>query len=227
MKKGIALLLAIAMCACLFACGKDTVSGETQAPNTNNQGGTTAEQTEGAAETTAPVTQPVTQPGLALSDNLEDFTVSIDGSVYQFPCSVQSMLDDGWQSGLGDQLYTREVEPNEDIQFAIFRGDIEDSRPVFINVYNPGKSTRTVNECIIIQITEQNDKTEVILAGDFKLSDSLTLDDIIAQYGEGSSEESNGENWYKYYFDSGYYVFVIKDGHLSWWDIIIRESAVE
>lgn len=226
MKKWIALLLAAMMCLSLCACGEDTPDKTQPNETVNNQGGANAP-TDGQTDGTGEATTPTTQPGLELSDDLSDFTVSIDGSVYQFPCSVQSMLDDGWQSGLGDQLYTREVEADEDIQFAIFRGNIEDSRPVFINVYNPGKSARTINECIVIQITEESDKTEVILAGDFKLSNSLTLEDIIHQYGEGSSEESHGENWYKYYFDSGYYVFVIKDGHLSWWDIIIRESAAE
>lgn len=221
MKKLIALLLAVLMCLSLCACGKDSASVETQAPPNQPQNTNPAPEQNNTAPTEGGNTETPSKPGIALSDDLADFTVSIDGTVYQFPCSVQSMLDDGWKSGLGDQLYTREVEPDEDIQFALFRGEIEDSRPIFIHAYNPGKSARPINECMIVQITEESDKTEVILAGGFKLSDNLTLEDIIDQYGEGSSEESHGENWYKYYFDSGYYVFVIKDGHFSWWDIIL------
>ena len=226
MKKLIALLLAALMCLSLCACGEDDTPGETlatQAPGgsiDSTIGNTESEQAGSDAETTAPTTA----PGLELSDDLADFTVSIDGTVYQFPCSVQTMLDDGWNTGFGDQIYTREVEPGDVTQFAIYRGENEDRRFVFIDVYNPGTSVCTINECMIIQIVKQGEETEIILANDFKLSNSLTPEDIITQYGEDYSLDQGS---YYYRFDNGRYIFEIVDGHLQRWQIIINESAVE
>lgn len=226
MKKLIALLLAALMCLSLCACGKDDTPGETlstQAPGgsiDSTAGNNESEQPGSNEETNAPTTA----PSLTLSDDLADFTVSIDGTVYQFPCSVQTMLDDGWNTGFGDQIYTREVEPDGKTQFTVYRGDGEDRRSVFVDVYNPGTSARTINECMINIIVKEDEKTEVILAGDFKLSGSLTPVDIIAQYGEDYSLK---QGIYTYRFDKGRYLFETEDGHLTYWQIIINESAVK
>ena len=227
MKKLIALLLAVVLCVSICACGNETASGETVAPQAGGEDTVPATDDAGVdetrpaenEETTAP-----TQPGLELSDDLGDFTVSIDGDIYQFPCSVQTMLDDGWQSGFEDQIYSREVEAGDKTQFAMFRGEGDDRRFVFIDVYNLGTSSCTINECMILQIVKQGEEAEVILAGDFKLSNSLTADDIIAQYGEDYSLDQGA---YYYRFDKGYYIFEIIDGNLIQWQIILHKSAVE
>lgn len=227
MKKVVALLLAVAMCACLCAHGEGEQPNESQsipstgtpAGNESEPGETTTPATESASFTSA-VTESVSDQG----DDLADLVVSIDGSVYQLPCTVQLLLDDGWQLTSDDQLRTKEkqIYPYNDVQFVLFRGEEDDFRRIYIYAYNYGTSACSINECTafrIAAINGINDSAEVILAGGFKLNDSLTLDDIIAQYGEGVPEDQLGDIWYMYYFEKGIYTFAIKDNYLTWWSI--------
>ena len=113
MKKVVALLLAVAMCACLCAHGEGEQPNESQsipstgtpAGNESEPGETTTPATESASFTSA-VTESVSDQG----DDLADLVVSIDGSVYQLPCTVQLLLDDGWQLTSDDQLRTKEKQ---------------------------------------------------------------------------------------------------------------------
>lgn len=220
MKKGFSLFLAITICAWLFAgCADDGAA----APSTGAVAG--IESTPPATESLPSTTEPIDSE-LALTNDLADLIVSIDGSVYQLPCTVQSLLDDGWQSNLGEEIYTKEIHPNRDISFHLFRGEEDESRRIYAVARNLGDSACPVNECTIVRIAAANlvsDSAEAILAGGFKLSDDLTLDDIIAQYGEGVPKEQLDEIWYHYGFESGYYVFSIDDNRLTWWQITCRE----
>lgn len=221
MKKGFSLFLAITMCAWLFAGCTDEGSA---APSTGTVAGN--ESTPPAAETLPPTTTESAESELALTNDLADLIVSIDGTVYQLPCTVQTLLDDGWQSDLGEEIYTKELNRSRDISFHLFRGEKDSCRRIYVVAHNLGDSACPINECTIVRIAAANlvsDSAEAILAGGFKLSEDLTLDDIIAQYGEGVPKEQLDEIWYHYGFESGYYVFSIDDNRLTWWQITCRE----
>lgn len=229
MKKVAALFLAIAMCACLLACGKDEMPNESQpVSNTGTPTGNESEPGEATAPATEsmPSTPALTESELTLTNDLADLIVSIDGSVYQLPCTVQSLLDDGWQLDLGKKSDTQEINPSRDISLHLYRGEKDEYRGIYVVARNLGDSACPINECTIVRIAAVNlvsDSAEAIFAGDFQLSEDLTLDDIIAQYGEGTPKDQMGDIWYHYGFERGYYVFAIEDNHLSWWQITCRE----
>lgn len=216
MKRPVALFLAALMCLSLFGCGSESSSGKTAAPVTPGAADQAATETPAPAESESSDPEPT--PGIALSDDPADFTVSIDGTVYQFPCSVQSLLDDGWESISGDSFYTMEVNPGINLQTYMYREKDKDHRAdLSIMVSTPGDSACPANECVITYITQAyDDSTEVILAGGFKLTHDLTLADITAQFGEGQCENLY---YYRYTFDTVEYTFKIQDDHLNWWTI--------
>lgn len=217
MKRPAALLLAALMCLSLFGCGSESSSGNTAAPGTPGAADHSSTETPAPAEQES--TEPEPTPGIALSDDLADFTVSIDGTVYQFPCSVQSLLDDGWQSVSGDSFYTMEVSPGRSVQTYIYREKGKDHRAdLSIIVNTPGDSACPATECVITYISQAyDDETEVILAGGFKLTQDLTLADITDRFGEGQWDSRN--IYYQYTFATVKYTFKIKENHLDWWSI--------
>lgn len=228
MKKLIALLLAVLMCLSLCACGEDSESGETQAPNTSDHSSTTAPtagQTDGAVETTAPVTQPTTQPGLALSDDLADFTVSIEGVVYQLPCGVDQLLNNGWSEG---REYTYEVKAGDTVTMELYLNDTNKS--IGVEVFNPGTETRTYNECIIRQIKESTfgGDCEVLIAGGFDVHAADTYQTVTGALGGEENEHYNNSTSYGLYYqyENGHYLFQNLDESAHTWAIIIEWGAL-
>ena len=194
MKKLIALLLAAVMCLFLCACGEDT-SDKTQSSETVNHSNSTIapniEPTDGTGETTAPTTQPVTKPGIALSDSWADFTVSIDGTVYQFPCAVQTFLDDGWQPSLEWVLEDGYmVEPGQTSNVDVYRKS--DSETIFLLVYNPGKKACKFNECTVFGVQlSSSTNVAVEFSGGLKLGTTITAEGMLAM-DEGFRDDGYG-----------------------------------
>ena len=191
MKKWSTLFLAVLMCLSLCACGGNSTSGDVQGDNqttTSSEDNAVAEQTEPVAteSTAAPA-----QPSLEMSDDWADFTVSIDGTVYQFPCAVQTFLDDGWQPRLEWVLEDDYmVEPGQTANVDIYRKS--DSETIFLLVYNQGNKACKFNECTVfgVQLSSSNN-VAVEFSGGLKLGATVTAEDMLAM-DEGFRNEGFG-----------------------------------
>ena len=99
LRNALVLLLAALL---LTACGGKDTGGESQpaASGLGKADQTAADEvgnvTEDKKEDTKEEEKTPAREKIAMSDKLEDFTVSLNGVVYQFPCEVQVFLDDGW-----------------------------------------------------------------------------------------------------------------------------------
>ena len=214
MKKWIALLLAAVMCLSLCACGGNSASGETQAPAENNQGSTntpTAGQTEGTPETTAPTTQ----PGIPLSDDLSDFTVSIDGVVYQLLCSPLVFFNNGWLPEMDWVLEDDYLYPGDSTGIMVLYKEGE-NKEIGLRVCNTSKNDKPLSKCIVIGIyNEMDTDVEFTLGGGFALTNNTTDETVFSVMGKDYTD--NNGDWYDYLIDgtgTGHYEFSFKDGHL-------------
>lgn len=214
MKKLIALLLATVMCLSLVACGEDT-PGETVAdPNQNVQSGNedpNATQDDNTNDDTANDNDASDDaaPGITLSDDLADFTVSIDGTVYQFPCSVQTFLDDGWQI-VQKQVLAEDylVEPGKTANTSAYRKS--DSETIFLQIYNPGQKACKFSECTVfgVQLDALNN-VPVEFSGGLKLGDAITTQEMLS-IDERIYAQDNGV--VRFVISGKVYNFHIEDG---------------
>lgn len=229
MKKLIALLLAALMCLSLCACGEDEKPAETPSMQNNNTGISSGNENE-SGEATAPATEstPATtapsEPGLELSDDLADFTVSIEGVVYQLPCGVDQLLNNGWSEG---REYTYEVAANKSGALELWN---EAGKSIRIAVWNPGPDPKTYNECMIWKIGESiwasdSEDATVLVAGGFEISADFSEQEVIAAFGGEENEHYNNTTSYglNYDYETGNYLF---KGQSESWNITVSYDAI-
>lgn len=233
MKKLITLLLAVLMCVSLCACGGDAEPSESQSAqnpgtstngsNENGSGETTTQGTESTPNTTDPVT-----PGIPLSDDLADFTVSIDGVVYQLPCSPQVFFDNGWLPESAWVLEDDYVYPGDSTGSLDLYKEGE-NKEIGLRICNLSKNDKPLRECIVIEIYNEVDTdVEFVLSGGFSLRTNVTDQDVFDAFGsEYSHNEFNGD-WYEYTFPGkGSYTFTIKEGYLAYFSIELAAAIYE
>ena len=201
-KKTLALLLAIGCTVSIVACGTTgddatSASEETIATASGETGQNTEEEQKALKE---PAEVPVD-----LSDNLYDFQVAINGTVYQFPMWYSDMETLGWQfkgrlSGtLGADEYTREKWWKEGIN-------------IYTSLYNPSINTIAYSESIVcsIELTDRdlgNCDWDIILPGGIQWKVS-SYDDIIAAYGDPSYEREDDTSYDLRYDFASYHQYV-------------------
>lgn len=219
MKRLIALLLAVLMCLCLCACGEDDTSGEapaTKAPGgsiDSTTGNTESEQAGSDEETTAPTTA----PGLELSDDLADFTVSIEGVVYQLPCSPQVFLDNGWLPESDWVLEDDYMYPG-DSQGSLDLYKEGENKEIGLRICNLSNNEKPLSEIIVIGIYNEVDTdVEFTFGGGFAVTDNVTENTVFSVMGSDYTHNEFNGDWYDYSLPGkGSYEFAIKDGVLSY-----------
>lgn len=241
MKKWIAMLLAVVMCFALAACGGSSSTpesiapapessqptGEPEAPVQSDAG--SSEDTEAPAESETPA-QPEPEPeepGIELSSDLADFTVSIEGVVYQLPCGVDQILNDGWSEG---REYTYEVKADGTCKLELWN---ENNKSISVTVFNPSSKAKLYSDCMILEITPSiwasaSEDAVVLIAGGFDLNANLTNEAVIGAFGGEENEHYNNSSSYGLYyeFDIGHYLFTNLGESSAQWAIKIDKSAI-
>lgn len=223
MKKLIALLMAVLTCVALCACVEDTDSSEpavSAAESVGSVSGTTDSKAEESTESSA-------EPGISLSDDLADFTVSIEGVVYQLPCGVEQLLNNGWTH---EKASTFEIAAEKTGMLELWNGS---DKSVSITVYNPGPDTKTYNECMILEITESiwasdSQDAEVLIAGGFDVNNNMTTEAVTAAFGADENEHYHNSDSYGLYYeyDLGHYLFADLDEAAAKWSIKLNKSVI-
>lgn len=229
MKKLITLLLAVLMCLSLCACGEDDApdgSQSAQNPATGNEGSTTQsipQGTESIQETTAPAV-----PGLELSDDLADFTVSIEGVVYQLPCSPQVFLDNGWLPESDWVLEDDYMYPG-DSQGSLDLYKEGENKEIGLQICNLSKNEKPLSEIIVIGVYNEVDTdVEFTFGGGFAVTDNVTENTVFSVMGSDYTHNEFNGDWYNYFLPGkGSYEFAIKDGVLSYFAMELAAAMYE
>lgn len=147
-----------------------------------------------------------------LSDDLYDFQVSIDGTVYQFPMWYSEFEALGWEYD-GDNTQT--LSSN---QFTLTEVWKKDGIRVYTRFANLSMNTVPFSESMVAGITLEDNYVkdsgwEILMPGGIQWGVSGT-DDIIAAYGD-PSDDYDGDLWYKMTYKYDYYreinLYVFKD----------------
>lgn len=172
----------------------------TEEPTEEDTEEPTEEQTEAP---TAPATDEPSKPfDGQMSDNLFDFTFTLDGKVYQLPCDYSELAADGWYISYGgtedtqldDKTYMYISFKKNDAKFTTY-------------VYNVSGSTKALKDCRIGFLDFHNDAGITLAKGITPLS---TREEVIAAFGEPVKEATydnytrleytiNGDVFVKFY----------------------------
>ena len=218
--KKLIVLLAILMCVSLCACGEgsaDSDKNQASSSNSSEQNHSTQEQ---------PATTVPTKPSIELSNDLADFTVSIEGVVYQLPCGVDQLLNNGWHEDTGRE-YTYEVAANKSVALELWN---ESGKSISIAVWNPGPDTKTYNECMIWKISESiwasdSEDATVLVAGGFEISADSSEQEVIAAFGSEENEHYSNTTSYGLHYDYEAVDYLFK-GLSESWNITVSYSAI-
>jgi hypothetical protein len=222
MKKWIALLLAAMMCLSLWACGEDTPDKTQPNGTVNNQGGNNNPTTAPTAEST----QPTTAPGIPLSDDPSDFTFSIDGVVYQFPCSPQVFFANGWLPVM-DWILEDDYEYPADAKGIIALYKEGENKKFDLRVCNLSKNAEPLSEVIVIGISGYTGTdVEIVLGGGFTLTSTATAEDVHSFMENYDASINFDVDVSEIIFSKkGNYVFTYKNEVLYYFDIRLAEAV--
>lgn len=213
MKKLTALLLIILISLPLFACGKDEVkSDDTGAGNSTLE--------SNSNEHSAPPEAP-TRPNFQMSDKVDDFTVTINGLIYQLPCSVDLVLNDGWIPKSGYVLEDDYSVPSGDTRGVIVYSENK-TNMVTVKSYYPAEGESAYRDGSVIGFSSEEGSTaEVVLSGGLNLDKKLTLQDVIKVFGDNYTytTDYDGDRYVYRYDGKGLYIFVFKDDQLNYWEL--------
>ena len=193
-KKTLALLLALSCALTATACSskkedtdtaasteafaEDSEKEETKETETETE--EVPDETETATSTAADL------PAPEMSDNLFDFQVAINGTVYQFPMWYSDFEASGWTyEGDTTQTLSSDQYTNSD---SWKKDDLE----VLTTFANLSMNSAPITECMVAGISLDSNflqgcDCQIILPGNIQYGVS-TIDDIKAAYGEPSFE---------------------------------------
>lgn len=219
MKKTITTILAVAMAASIFTgCNNNNSSqpsSSSQEPSVTQSSEESSEQTassssespESSEESKESQTEEADssasneeesdaaqQTGSQLSDDLMSLQISIDGVVVALPCEASQLMELGYS--LGDKADN--ILENKYTTGSLMK--MENGNYISVSIYNVAGEAKTFKECMVddLYIKESNSKgQEVILPGGITFGASK--EDIIAQYGEPTKENENGNFVYLTY----------------------------
>ena len=236
-KKTLALLLAIGCTVSIVACGTTgddatSTSEETLISRVDEEREELQKEfDEKEPETKEPGTEePEEQSASAekptvLSDNLYDFQISIDGTIYQFPMQYSEFEAFGWKH-IGEPTNT--LAPNK---YALTETWTRDGGHVSTRLGNLSTDTVPYSESTVIGITLEDMYLkdcdwEIIMPKGIQLGVS-DVDDIIAAYGE-PTEDLDKDNYHRIQYEYENYraitFFVSKDDNILT-EIIILNVA--
>lgn len=193
-KKLLVILLAAVL---LTACGGEKNDDIATPGNPDNVSDNSAKETEAPAPT---------RPDIQMSDNLEDFTVSLNGLVYQFPCDVQIFLDDGWAPEAGAVsrgVLTNIRNPDEEMYVTFYYKEDPDNH-IDLFFWTGNGERKSLEDSQVSGVGFISSKTEFVLPGGFRFVEGVTTkDDVIAQYGGNGTSYKFSKNSYYQFIEAG------------------------
>lgn len=224
-KKVLALLLAISCTLSIAACGasgdnetpsaadeaREALANEFEEPEVEEEQETEDEQEEEPEveeepeeeepESAEKPMQPAQAPG-ELSDDLYDFQISIDGTVYQFPMWFSEFEALGWEYD-GDPTNT--LSSNQYTLSEVWK---KDGIRIYTRLANLSMNTVPFSESMVagISLEKYNLKDcdwDIILPGGIQWGVS-NADDIIAAYGD-PTDDYDGDMYYKMTYEYDWY----------------------
>ena len=144
----------------------------------------TAEETS-SVQPSSVVSAPEQPQALTMSDNLFDFTFTLEGVVYQLPTAYQTFTQNGWTIS-GDSGVTTETQiagnKNKDFYLA------KDGKKIDVVAYNPTGNTKALKDCLIGAIYFDSDSgVSLTLPKNITLASDATA--IKAAFGTPSDYE--------------------------------------
>lgn len=186
---------------------------------------TTEEET--TKEETTEETKEVVKSDVVLSDNLYDFQIQIDGTVFTLPQEYSSIVSSGWTLKDSDENET--IQANSKYGVLVFKNSKDHS--FMASGVNFDINARPVKETYITSITADqflhNEDIDVVLAKGITLGKS-TLDEVKAAYGEPNSEyNGSSSNSITYSKDGDKSIQLMFSGDTNLLDNIRIENVVK
>ncbi len=128
--------------------------------------------------TSAPIVQQSTE---ALSDNIYDFNIKLNGTVYKFPEALTNFENAGWVIDADKKAET--VEAQDSIELPAQN----DTGYITLHIYNDGDTAKAVSECQVGGITlsfNRSNSYTIELSKGIVISEDTTMDDIAAIWGK-------------------------------------------
>lgn len=214
MKRFFVLMLALIMCmTCLVSCGKD----EAKPNDTDNP------TTQGNRPETPP------RPDCEMSDNVEDFTIRINGLVYDLPCDMSLVLNDGWIPKSGYVLEDDYKIPSGDVRKVVIYSE-EKSNMVTVSSYYSAEGESAYRDGTVFGFcSEENSTAEIEITGGLTLDKSLTLQDVVNVFGDNYTHTTDydGDRYVYRYDNKGLYIFVFLDGQLNYWELRMYKEDLQ
>lgn len=233
-KKTLAVLLAVICTLSMSACGNETVETGSRADETREElDAELSEEPEESdaeeepeAEEEAPEEKKAPARAASvpdgLSDDLYDFQISIDGTVYQFPMWYAEFEALGWEYD-GDNTQT--LSSNQYTTTEVWK---KDGFEVYTRFANLSMNAVPFSESMVAGITLdrfylEDCEWEILLPGGIQYGVS-NADDIKAAYGE-PTDDYDSDLYYKMTYESDRYseveLYVYKD------DNTLKEISIE
>ncbi len=233
-KKTLAVLLAVICTLSMSACGNETVETGSRADEAreeldaelNEEPEESDAEEEPEAEEEAPEEKKVPARAASvpdgLSDDLYDFQISIDGTVYQFPMWYAEFEALGWEYD-GDNTQT--LSSNQYTTTEVWE---KDGFEVYTRFANLSMNAVPFSESMVAGITLdrfylEDCEWEILLPGGIQYGVS-NADDIKAAYGE-PTDDYDSDLYYKMTYESDRYseveLYVYKD------DNTLKEISIE
>lgn len=176
-KKLIAILMACIMCLCLVACGN-------KSNNDNPIDSSDDAVTDNKTDTSS------TYKGVEMSDELYDFTVKIDGTVYTVPAQLSDFLNSGWKYSYDNPEETDVAGENfESASFENEKGTLR------FSVINLSGNTKKFKDCKIgtldYSFSEWNNCIIELAKGLVLEKDKTTVQNVLDKLGEPTENRTS------------------------------------
>lgn len=115
---------------------------------------------------------------ITMSDEWFDFTVEIEGVVYQFPCSYDAFTQNGWTISSTNYSDTTPIKGGGQDSFTMSNN----GKKILVIAYNTSGNATKIKDCLIGGVSvDAYNGVDVKLAKE--LTTSSTVDEVIAAYG--------------------------------------------
>lgn len=193
-KKLLAILLVCIICLCFAACGND--SNNTDSAIDSSDDAVIDNKTDTAN----------TYKGIEMSDELYDFTVKIDGTVYTVPAQLSDFLNSGWK-------YSYDNPEETDVAGENFESDSfeNENGSLRFSVINLSGNTRKFKNCKIgtldYSFSEWNNCIIELAKGLILEKDKTTVQNVLDKWGEPTENRTS---------EYGTTLNYIKDKHIMY-----------
>ncbi len=139
----------------------------------------------------------------AMSDNLLDFTLKLDGNVVKLPCPLSALTDKGWtlsESGVTDDAV---LAGKEEIDYEMAKN----GQTITVTFFNPSGNAAAIKDCLVAGFYIYGDEVKVEFPKGITVNS--TKDEIIAAYG-APNDESDSSSYVRlsYYGEDNYNSYV-------------------